>query len=52
MNPQQEIDDLFKQKGELITQLEVGQSKLQQVNLRLGQLLNIQPTPIQVPQNK
>lgn len=43
-----EIKSLFAEKGELVTQLEIGQSKLQQVNLRLAQLLNIpqQPQPL------
>lgn len=41
-----EIKSLFAEKGELITQLEIAQGKLQQVNMRLGQLLNL---PVQVP---
>ena len=42
-----EVAQLFAEKGELITQLEVAQGKLQQVNLRLSQLLNLtQAQPI------
>ena len=41
-----EIKSLFAEKGELITQLEIAQGKLQQVNMRLGQLLNL---PVQQP---
>lgn len=41
-----EIKSLFAEKGELITQLEIAQGKLQQVNMRLGQLLNL---PVQAP---
>lgn len=41
-----ELKNLFAEKGELVTQLELGQSKLQQVNLRLSQLLNIQPQQV------
>lgn len=50
-SPQDEIKNLFAEKGELITQLEIGQTKLQQVNLRLSQLLNL-PQIQQVPQVK
>lgn len=38
---QDEVKNLFAEKGELVTQLEIAQQKLQQVNMRLGQLLNI-----------
>ena len=38
---QNEVKELFAEKGELVTQLEIAQSKLQQVNMRLGQLLNL-----------
>lgn len=48
-NPQDEIKNLFAEKGELITQLEIGQSKLQQVNLRIGQLLNIPQPQVNQP---
>ena len=45
---QDEISRLYAEKGELVTQLEIAQSKLQQVNLRLSQILNIgQNQPIQ-----
>ena len=48
MNPQQELAQLYQEKGELVTQLEVGQGKLQQINLRLSQILGIaQPQIIQ-----
>ena len=38
-----ELKNLFAEKGELVTQLELGQAKLQQVNMRISQILNIQP---------
>ena len=44
-----ELKNLFAEKGELVTQLELGQFKLQQVNAKLNQILNIQqlqPQPI------
>ena len=44
-----EIAKLYAEKGELITQLELAQGKLQQVNFRLQQLLGIQVVPTQVP---
>lgn len=39
--PQNEIAQLYAEKGELVTQLEIGQSKLMQINQRLNQLLGI-----------
>ena len=39
-NPGQEIQNLFTQKGELVTQIEIAQSKLSQVNQRLSIILN------------
>ena len=39
---QDEIKNLFAEKGELITQLEIAQSKLQVVNTKLSQLLGLQ----------
>lgn len=36
-----EVAQLFAEKGELVTQLEIAQGKLNQVNLRLSQLLNL-----------
>lgn len=42
------IDDLFKAKGELVTQMEVAQSKLQMVNAQIQQILNQQSiVPVQ-----
>ena len=44
--PSNELESLFREKGELVTQLEIGQGKLQQINLRLTQLLGLnQPVP-------
>ena len=46
LTPGQEIQNLFAQKGELITQIEIAQNKLNQVNQRLGAILNAgQPQP-------
>lgn len=42
-NPQEEIKNLYAQKGELITQLEIAQNQLQQINMRLNQILGLQP---------
>ena len=38
---QDELKNLFAEKGELVTQLEIGQNKLQLVNNRIGQILNL-----------
>ena len=38
--PSQEIGNLFAQKGELVTQIEIAQSKLNLVNQRLSGLLS------------
>ena len=44
---QNELADLYAKKGELVTQLEVGQAQLQQINNRLAQILGInQQVPI------
>lgn len=40
-NAQQEIQSLFSQKGELVTQIEIAQSKLNMVNQRLSGILNV-----------
>ena len=41
-----ELASLYAEKGEIVTQLEVGQSRLQQINLRLSQILGLnQQTP-------
>lgn len=43
-----ELSQLYAEKGEIVTQLEVAQGKLQQINIRLSQILGIgQPTQIQ-----
>lgn len=47
VNNNDEVTKLFAQKGEIVTQLEIAQANLQQVNLRLSQLLNIQQQPLQ-----
>lgn len=41
-----EVKNLFAEKGEIITQLEIAQAKLQQINARLSQLLGLQQPPI------
>ena len=41
--PTNNLADLYKAKGELITQLEIIQAKLQQVNQEIAKLLNLQP---------
>jgi len=38
--PGQEIQNLFAQKGELVTQIEIAQAKLQMINQRLSAILN------------
>ena len=45
--PVNEINQLYAEKGELVTQLEVAQGRLQQINLRLSQLLGL-GQPVQV----
>ncbi len=46
--PQNELSQLYAEKGEIVTQLEVAQGRLQQINIRLSQLLGIgQPQVIQ-----
>jgi len=40
VNPN-EITQLYAEKGELVTQLEVAQGRLQQINIRLSQLLGL-----------
>jgi len=49
-----EMKNLFAEKGELITQLELGQNKLAQVNARLAQLLGLPQSQmvVQPPQSK
>lgn len=48
ITPGQEIQSLFAQKGELVTQIEIAQAKLNQVNQRLAVILNAgQPQPPQ-----
>lgn len=37
------IEELFRQKGELVTQLEIAQSKLQMINAQIQQIFNQQP---------
>ena len=40
LTPGQEIQNLFASKGELVTQIEIAQAKLQQINQRLSVILN------------
>ena len=37
------LDELFRQKGELVTQLEIGQNKMQVINQQIQQILASQP---------
>jgi len=39
--PNNELIQLYTEKGELVTQLEVAQGRLQQINIRLTQLLGL-----------
>ena len=41
LSPQDELRILYTDKGELVTQLELGQNKLMQINQRLNILLGI-----------
>lgn len=44
--PQNELNELYARKGEIVTQLEVAQGQLQQINSRIAQLLGLgQPAP-------
>ena len=44
------IEELFRQKGELVTQIEIAQNRLNQVNLQLSQLINQQTQAQTQPQ--
>ena len=50
-NPSNELNKLYAEKGEVVTQLEIGQAKLQQLNSRIVQILGIPqgqpPQPVQ-----
>jgi hypothetical protein len=35
-----ELEQLYRQKGELVTQLEIAQAKLQQVNQQIVEIIN------------
>ncbi len=39
--PQNELASLYAEKGEIVTQLEVAQGRLQNINLRLSQILGL-----------
>jgi len=39
------IDQLWSKKGQLVTQIEIAQGQLQQINLQLQQILNTQAPP-------
>ena len=54
MNPNaqnDELKNLYAEKGELVTQLEIGQSRLQNINSRIAQIIGISqgqpPQPVQ-----
>lgn len=38
-----ELSLLNEEKGDLVTKLEIGQGRLQQINSRIAQILNINP---------
>jgi hypothetical protein len=41
-----DLKQLFAQKGELVTQIEIAQQQLQQINLEISKILNSrQPEP-------
>ena len=42
-NAQALLDDLYKQKGELLTQFEIIQNKMQGINQQIMNLINIIP---------
>lgn len=42
ITPHDELKNLYAEKGELLTQLEIGQNKLMQINTRLAQILGLQ----------
>ena len=46
-SPQEQINTLYAKKGELVTQLELAQNQLAQVNQQLAQALGI--TQVQIP---
>lgn len=48
-NPNQELANLYTEKGELVTQLEVAQGRLQTINMRIAQILGLGQTS-QAPQ--
>lgn len=39
--PTNELAQLYSEKGELVTQMEVAQGKLQNVNIRIAQMLGL-----------
>lgn len=41
---QNELASLYAEKGELVTQLEIAQGKLQMINNRLSQILGLSQT--------
>lgn len=45
---QDNLNKLYSEKGELVTQLEIAQGKLAQVNQQIAQILGL--TAVQVPQ--
>lgn len=36
-----DVNELYRQKGELVTQLEIAQQRLQNINAQISQLINI-----------
>ena len=39
------VEELYRQKGEIVTQLEIAQGRLQIINQQLQQFFNQQPLP-------
>ena len=48
--PQNELSNLYAQKGEIVTQLEIAQSQLAQINNRIATILGLNVQPVQPPQ--
>ena len=49
--PTNQLANLYAEKGEIVTQLEIAQNRLQQINVQLAQMLglNQQAPPVQGP---
>ena len=43
------MEDLYRQKGEVVTQLEIAQAKLQMINSQIQQIFNAQQQQVLSP---